>query len=91
MSDDLTRMTAAELSGELRAKNVSATEVTQAHLDRIAGADDHVHAFLHVAREAALAAAAAVDARGFSGPDVVPQSAPAGAGHRGGAAALPKQ
>ena len=40
MSDDLTRMTAAELSGELRAKNVSATEVTQAHLDRIADVDD---------------------------------------------------
>ncbi len=72
MSDDLTRMTAAELSGELRAKNVSATEVTQAHLDRIAGADDHVHAFLHVATEQALAAARSVDDRRAAGEELGP-------------------
>ncbi len=72
MSDDLTRMTAAELSGELRAKNVSATEVTQAHLDRIAAADDHVHAFLHVATEQALAAARSVDDRRAAGAELGP-------------------
>ena len=33
---ELTRMTAAELSAALAAGQVSATEVTQAHLDRIA-------------------------------------------------------
>jgi aspartyl-tRNA(Asn)/glutamyl-tRNA(Gln) amidotransferase subunit A len=72
MSDDLTRMTAAELSGELRAKNVSATEVTQAHLDRIAAADDHVHAFLHVATEQSLAAARSVDDRRAAGAELGP-------------------
>jgi aspartyl-tRNA(Asn)/glutamyl-tRNA(Gln) amidotransferase subunit A len=72
MSDDLTRMTAAELSGELAAKTVSATEVTQAHLDRIAAADDHVDAFLHVATEQALAAARAVDDRRAAGEELGP-------------------
>ena len=43
---------------------VSAVEVAQAHLDRIAAVDERVHAFLHVDAEGALAAAAAVDERG---------------------------
>src|ERR1700760_4224756 len=72
MSSELTRKTAAELSDELRSKNVSATEVTQAHLDRIAAADDQVHAFLHVARDEALAAAAAVDRRRTAGEELGP-------------------
>ena len=38
-------------------REVSATEVTQAHLDRIAAVDAEIHAFLHVAAEGALAAA----------------------------------
>src|SRR6266702_4646953 len=37
---ELTRMTAAELSAALEAREVSATEVTRAHLDRIAAGDD---------------------------------------------------
>ena len=55
---ELTRMTAAELSAALAAGEVSAAEVTQAHLDRIAAVDGRVHAFLHVAAESALAQAA---------------------------------
>ena len=71
MSSDLIRRTAAELASLLRAGEVSAVEVTRAHLDRIAEVDGPgaaaaeqpgVHAFLHVAGEQALAAAAAVDA-----------------------------
>ncbi len=58
---DLTRRTAAELSGLLSSGDVSAVEVTQAHLDRIAAVDPDVHAFLHVSGEQALAEAAAVD------------------------------
>src|SRR5271156_3358798 len=64
---ELTRMTAAELSAALAAGEVSATEVTRAHLDRIAAVDDRVHAFLHVAADSALASAAAVDARRQAG------------------------
>jgi len=61
MTRELTRMTAAELSAALAAGQVSATEVTRAHLDRIAAVDDRVHAFLHVAADSALAQAAVVD------------------------------
>ena len=41
---------------------MSAVEVAQAHLDRIAAVDGTVHAFLHVAAEPALQSAALVDA-----------------------------
>jgi aspartyl-tRNA(Asn)/glutamyl-tRNA(Gln) amidotransferase subunit A len=58
---ELTRMTAAELSAALEAREVSATEVTRAHLDRIAAVDDRVHAFLHVAADRALEQAATID------------------------------
>src|SRR5690242_21110278 len=58
---ELTRMTAAELSKALETREVSATEVTQAHLDRIAAVDDRVHAFLHVAADQALEQARQID------------------------------
>ena len=61
MSDELTTMTAADLSAALVSQDVSAAEVTQAHLDRIAEVDERVHAFLHVAADQALAAARSVD------------------------------
>src|SRR5690349_16888315 len=61
MASELTRMTAAELSKALDSKEVSATEVTQAHLDRIAAVDDKVHAFLHVAADQALEQARQID------------------------------
>jgi aspartyl-tRNA(Asn)/glutamyl-tRNA(Gln) amidotransferase subunit A len=64
---DLTRSTAAELSGLLKAKQVSAREVTQAHLDRIAAVDDKVHAFLHVAADEALTQATSIDDRRAKG------------------------
>src|SRR5581483_4200581 len=72
MSSERTRKTAAELSDELKARNVSATEVTEAHLDRIAATDGQVHAFLHVAREQALAAAADIDRRRAAGEELGP-------------------
>jgi aspartyl-tRNA(Asn)/glutamyl-tRNA(Gln) amidotransferase subunit A len=71
---DLIRMTAAELSDLLNSGQASAVDVAQAHLDRITDIDgsrdaegvaisaDKVNAFLYVAREQALAEAAAVDA-----------------------------
>jgi aspartyl-tRNA(Asn)/glutamyl-tRNA(Gln) amidotransferase subunit A len=58
---DLTRMTAAELAARIQAKEVSAVEVTRAHLDRIAAVDHAVNAFLHVNADGALAAAKVVD------------------------------
>ncbi len=62
MSAELTRMTAAELAEKIHTREVSAVEVAQAHLDRIAAVDGEVHAFLHVAADAALASAELVDA-----------------------------
>src|SRR6201996_2161015 len=59
--DKLTTMTAAELATAVAAGDVSAAEVTQAHLDRIAAVDGDVRAFLHVNGEDALAQARAVD------------------------------
>jgi aspartyl-tRNA(Asn)/glutamyl-tRNA(Gln) amidotransferase subunit A len=63
VTSEITRHTAAELATRLAAKEISATEVTQAHLDRIAAVDDRVHAFLHVAADEALAQARDVDDR----------------------------
>jgi aspartyl-tRNA(Asn)/glutamyl-tRNA(Gln) amidotransferase subunit A len=65
--DDLTTSTAAELATAIAAGTVSAAEVTRAHLDRIAAVDGDVHAFLHVAGDAALRAARRVDQRRAAG------------------------
>jgi aspartyl-tRNA(Asn)/glutamyl-tRNA(Gln) amidotransferase subunit A len=61
LAADLTTGTAAELAAVIASGEVSAVEVTQSHLDRIAAVDGDVHAFLHVAGEAALAAARRLD------------------------------
>jgi aspartyl-tRNA(Asn)/glutamyl-tRNA(Gln) amidotransferase subunit A len=65
---DLTRLSALELSKLISAKEVSAVEVTTAHLARIDAVDERVHAFLHVDREGALAAAKKVDDGEITGP-----------------------
>jgi aspartyl-tRNA(Asn)/glutamyl-tRNA(Gln) amidotransferase subunit A len=67
MSDDLTRMTAAEIAALIAGGEVAAVEVAQAHLDRIAAVDQSVHAFLHVDTAGALDAAKAVDAARAAG------------------------
>ncbi|MCX6417303.1 MAG: Asp-tRNA(Asn)/Glu-tRNA(Gln) amidotransferase subunit GatA [Actinobacteria bacterium] len=60
---DLIRKDASELAGLVSSGEVSAVEVAQAHLDRIAAVDGDVHAFLHVDTAGALASAAAVDVK----------------------------
>ena len=72
VSRELTTMTAAGLSARLQGGDVSATEVTRAHLDRISEVDGRVHAFLHVAADEALAAARAVDERRAAGEELGP-------------------
>jgi aspartyl-tRNA(Asn)/glutamyl-tRNA(Gln) amidotransferase subunit A len=72
MSAELIRLTAAELAAAIAAGDVSAVEVTRAHLDRIEAVDERVRAFLHVAPDAALAAAAGVDERRRSGEPLGP-------------------
>ena len=70
MTTDLTRSTAAELADLLTRREVSAREVTQAHLDRTRAVDGPVHAYLHVDEEGALAAAADIDARRAGGEEL---------------------
>ncbi|MCV7364428.1 Asp-tRNA(Asn)/Glu-tRNA(Gln) amidotransferase subunit GatA [Mycolicibacterium neworleansense] len=59
---ELIRRDAATLGAQIAAKEVSSTEVTQAHLDQIADTDERFNAFLHVAAESALAEAGRIDA-----------------------------
>ncbi len=72
----LIRRSAAELAASIASGELSAVEVTQAHLDRIAEVDGEpqsgVHAFLHVDAEGALAAAAEVDAKRSAGAQLGP-------------------
>src|SRR6266496_2008650 len=72
MSSELTRMTAAELSAALAAGQVSATEVTRAHLARIEAVDPQVRAFLHVAAGRALEQAASIDQKRATGEPLGP-------------------
>jgi aspartyl-tRNA(Asn)/glutamyl-tRNA(Gln) amidotransferase subunit A len=60
---ELIRKDASVLAGLVSSGEVSAVEVAQAHLDRIAAVDGAVHAFLHVDTKGALASAATVDAK----------------------------
>ncbi len=71
-STGLTRLSAADTASLIAAKDVSAVEVTQAHLDRIAAVDERVHAFLHVDAEGALAQARSVDAAVAGGEELGP-------------------
>jgi aspartyl-tRNA(Asn)/glutamyl-tRNA(Gln) amidotransferase subunit A len=72
VSGELVRMTAAGLAAAIAGGEVSAVDVTRAHLDRIEAVDQRVRAFLHVAPEGALAAAAAVDERRRAGEPLGP-------------------
>ncbi len=70
MSNELVRLDAASLGAKIAAKELSSTEITRACLDRIAATDGDYRAFLHVAEERALAAAARVDAAVASGEEL---------------------
>ncbi|MCB7137841.1 Asp-tRNA(Asn)/Glu-tRNA(Gln) amidotransferase subunit GatA [Cellulosimicrobium marinum] len=70
MTDDLTRLSAAEIAEGLNASDFSSVEVTQAHLDRIGAVDGAVHAYLHVSSEDALSTARDVDARRAAGDEL---------------------
>ncbi|MEU5862287.1 MULTISPECIES: Asp-tRNA(Asn)/Glu-tRNA(Gln) amidotransferase subunit GatA [unclassified Nonomuraea] len=68
----LIRKTAAELGAMIAAGDVSAAEVAEAHLDRMAEVEPKVQAFLHVDRETTLEQARAVDARLRAGEKLGP-------------------
>jgi len=72
MTTELITMTAAQMAEAVAAGEVSAVELAAAHLERISQTDVHVRAFLHVAAESAMAAAAAVDERRAAGQPLGP-------------------
>ena len=66
----LLQRSAAELASLIRAGELTARELVQASLDRIAALDPQINAFTHVAAESALAEAGAIaagDPRPFAG------------------------
>ncbi|MFM9033174.1 MAG: Asp-tRNA(Asn)/Glu-tRNA(Gln) amidotransferase subunit GatA [Mycobacterium sp.] len=67
---EIVRLDAATLGARIAGGELSSTEVTRACLDQIAATDEHYHAFLHVAAEEALAAAAKVDAAVAAGQEL---------------------
>jgi aspartyl-tRNA(Asn)/glutamyl-tRNA(Gln) amidotransferase subunit A len=69
---DLITLTAAQMASAVAAGEVSATELAEAHLSRIDSTDVSVRAFLHVAADAALAAAHEVDVRRAAGEPLGP-------------------
>lgn len=62
MAQAFAELSVAQIQAGLTAKEFSAKEVVESSLARIASADKAVHAFLETTEEAALAAAARVDA-----------------------------
>src|SRR6201996_7715649 len=69
---DIIKLTAAETAARIASGELTAVEVTEAHLARIDAVDEKVHAFLHVDREGALAQARAVDAKRARGEKLGP-------------------
>ena len=72
MDTELTRLTAAQIAAAIRDGEVTAAEVTDAHLARIAEVEPRVRAFLHVAADQARAVASAVDQRRAAGGELGP-------------------
>lgn len=66
---DLTALTLTQALAELRTRAISAVELTRAHLNRIHTLDPHLHAFLTVTEERALADAEAADQARAAGDD----------------------
>ncbi|WAL41419.1 Asp-tRNA(Asn)/Glu-tRNA(Gln) amidotransferase subunit GatA [Brevibacterium sp. BRM-1] len=69
---DLTRLSALDLAQGMAAGDYSSTEVTRAHLDRIAAVDERLNAFITVTADTALATAADVDRRRAVGEELPP-------------------
>ena len=72
METELWKSSAADLASAIRGRVVSAREVVQAHLDRIAAVNDAVHAITVVLADRALAEADQADAALARGDDVGP-------------------
>ncbi len=65
--NEIIKKNASELVELMASGQLSSTEITKAHLDRIAEVNGTINSFLHVTSEAALAVAAEVDRRRAAG------------------------
>src|ERR1035437_6960750 len=63
MASELNKLTIADASSKLRAREITATQLTRDCLDRIARAEPRLHAFITVCEKEALEQARAADAR----------------------------
>ena len=72
MATDIIKLTAAEIAAKIASGELTAVEVTEAHLARIEAVDEKVHAFLHVDRDGALEKAREVDAKRERGEELGP-------------------
>src|SRR5690242_9042917 len=72
MTDELWRRGAGELAGLVRSGEVSATEVVQAHLERIEAVNPQLNAVVAVLADEALSAAGAADRARTAGADLGP-------------------
>jgi len=70
--NDLVWASMVDLARRIKAREVSPVEVTQAHLDRIAGLDGRLRSYITVMGDAALASARAAEAAVMSGDDLGP-------------------
>ncbi|MBE6541538.1 MAG: Asp-tRNA(Asn)/Glu-tRNA(Gln) amidotransferase subunit GatA [Ruminococcaceae bacterium] len=62
-TDEITNLTVAELSNEIRSRNLSAREITEAYLSRIEKCDSDINSYITVTRDIALSAADEADRR----------------------------
>jgi amidase len=69
---DLWRMSAVELAGAIRSRQVSSEEVIEAHLRRIEAVNPSINAVVIVLAESALDAAEAADRAAARGDDLPP-------------------
>ena len=83
---------AREIAAAVRERRVSASEVLEAALDRIAATDERLHAFRHVDADGARAAAAALDAAHAGGATPGPLAGvPVGVKEQVAVAGLPRE
>ncbi len=69
---ELYKLSATEMARYLRSKELSATEIAKASLDRIAAVEPQVDAYLTVTADQALATAARVDEKIAAGEELAP-------------------
>ncbi|RRH72395.1 amidase [Falsigemmobacter faecalis] len=69
---DYSKLSAAEIVAQVKAGDISARDVTEAALARMALAEPHIHAYCHPAPDLARAMADAVDAKIAAGEDPGP-------------------